>query len=80
MAVRPYEHLAIHKGHACVLCSVIRFYMVLIQGLQVTEFLCRPVLSSIILNSTSLFCTDLKGVNLLLPYFTRALETILPDR
>ncbi|KAG5282713.1 hypothetical protein AALO_G00059040 [Alosa alosa] len=57
-----------------------RFYMVLIQGLQVTEFLCRPVLSSIILNSTSLFCSDLKGVNLLLPYYTRALETILPDR
>ncbi|XP_041953410.1 ral GTPase-activating protein subunit beta-like isoform X3 [Alosa sapidissima] len=57
-----------------------RFYMVLIQGLQVTEFLCRPVLSSIILNSTGLFCSDLKGVNLLLPYYTRALETILPDR
>ncbi|KAL2103252.1 hypothetical protein ACEWY4_000120 [Coilia grayii] len=57
-----------------------RFYMVLIQGLQVSEFLCRPVMASVMLNSTSLFCSDLKGVNLLLPYFTRALETILPDR
>ncbi|XP_063064371.1 ral GTPase-activating protein subunit beta-like [Engraulis encrasicolus] len=57
-----------------------RFYMVLIQGLQVSDFLCRPVLASVILNSTPLFCSDLKGVNLLLPYYTRALETILPDR
>ncbi|KAM6977467.1 ral GTPase-activating protein subunit beta-like [Aplochiton taeniatus] len=57
-----------------------RFYMVLIQGLQISDFVCRPVLASIILNSSSLFCSDLKGVNVLVPYFISALETILPDR
>uniref|UniRef100_A0A674DCI8 Ral GTPase-activating protein subunit beta-like n=1 Tax=Salmo trutta TaxID=8032 RepID=A0A674DCI8_SALTR len=57
-----------------------RFYMVLIQGLQISDFICRPVLSSIILNSSSLFCSDLKGVNVVVPYFISALETILPDR
>ncbi|KAK1898076.1 Ral GTPase-activating protein subunit beta [Dissostichus eleginoides] len=57
-----------------------RFYMVLIQGLQISDFICRPVLASIILNSSSLFCTDLKGINVLVPYFIAALETIVPDR
>ncbi|KAJ8016428.1 hypothetical protein DPEC_G00007110 [Dallia pectoralis] len=57
-----------------------RFYMVLIQGLQIREFTCWPVLASIILNSSSLFCSDLKGVNVVVPYFISALETILPDR
>ncbi|XP_063071226.1 ral GTPase-activating protein subunit beta isoform X6 [Engraulis encrasicolus] len=57
-----------------------RFYMVLIQGLQISDYICRPVLASIILNSSALFCTDLKGVNVLVPYFISALETILPDR
>ncbi|KAJ8400593.1 hypothetical protein AAFF_G00393620 [Aldrovandia affinis] len=57
-----------------------RFYMVLIQGLQISEFVCRPVLASIILNSSALFCTDLKGINVVVPYFISALETILPDR
>ncbi|XP_010874093.3 ral GTPase-activating protein subunit beta isoform X2 [Esox lucius] len=57
-----------------------RFYMVLIQGLQIRDFICRPVLASIILNSSSLFCSDLKGVNVVVPYFISALETILPDR
>ncbi|XP_018581458.1 ral GTPase-activating protein subunit beta isoform X5 [Scleropages formosus] len=57
-----------------------RFYMVLIQGLQISDFICRPVLASIILNSSSLFCSDLKGVNVVVPYFISALETILPDR
>ncbi|KAJ7999572.1 hypothetical protein DPEC_G00195810 [Dallia pectoralis] len=57
-----------------------RFYMVLIQGLQISDYICRPVLASIILNSSSLFCTDLKGVNVLVPYFISALENILPDR
>ncbi|XP_035983325.1 ral GTPase-activating protein subunit beta-like [Fundulus heteroclitus] len=57
-----------------------RFYMVLIQGLQISDFICRPVLASIILNSSSLFCTDLKGINVVVPYFIAALETILPDR
>ncbi|XP_029102082.1 ral GTPase-activating protein subunit beta-like isoform X5 [Scleropages formosus] len=57
-----------------------RFYMVLIQGLQITDFICRPVLASIILNSSSLFSSDLKGVNVVVPYFISALETILPDR
>ncbi|KAJ8359230.1 hypothetical protein SKAU_G00157550 [Synaphobranchus kaupii] len=57
-----------------------RFYMVLIQGLQISDFVCRPVLASIILNSSALFCSDLKGINVVVPYFISALETILPDR
>ena len=57
-----------------------RFYMVLIQGLQISDFICRPVLASIILNSSALFCSDLKGINVVVPYFIAALETILPDR
>uniref|UniRef100_A0A9J7Y6D4 Ral GTPase-activating protein subunit beta n=1 Tax=Cyprinus carpio carpio TaxID=630221 RepID=A0A9J7Y6D4_CYPCA len=57
-----------------------RFYMVLIQGLQISDFICRPVLASIILNSSALFCSDLKGINVVVPYFISALETILPDR
>lgn len=60
--------------------SLHRFYMVLIQGLQISDFICRPVLASIILNSSSLFCTDLKGINVVVPYFIAALETIVPDR
>ncbi|KAJ8369641.1 hypothetical protein SKAU_G00096690 [Synaphobranchus kaupii] len=57
-----------------------RFYMVLIQGLQICDSVCLPVLASIILNSSALFCSDLKSVNLVAPYFISALETILPDR
>ncbi|XP_035238591.1 ral GTPase-activating protein subunit beta-like isoform X4 [Anguilla anguilla] len=57
-----------------------RFYMVLIQGLQTSDSVCLPVLASIILNSSALFCSDLKGINLVAPYFISALETILPDR
>ncbi|XP_041112421.1 ral GTPase-activating protein subunit beta-like isoform X1 [Polyodon spathula] len=57
-----------------------RYYMGLIQGLQIGDFICRPVLASIILNSSALFCTDLKGVDVMVPYFITALETILPDR
>ncbi|XP_067856259.1 ral GTPase-activating protein subunit beta isoform X6 [Heptranchias perlo] len=57
-----------------------RFYMVLIQGLQINDYICRPVLASIILNSPALFCSDLKGIDVLVPYFISALETILPDR
>uniref|UniRef100_UPI00358DE290 ral GTPase-activating protein subunit beta isoform X3 n=1 Tax=Myxine glutinosa TaxID=7769 RepID=UPI00358DE290 len=54
-----------------------RFYFVIAQGLQVSE---RHVLAAIILNSPSLFCSDLKGINTLAPYFISALEHILPDR
>ncbi|KAM8946350.1 ral GTPase-activating protein subunit beta isoform 2-T2 [Pelodytes ibericus] len=57
-----------------------RFYMVLVQGLQIGDFMCHPVLASIILNSPPLFCCDLKGINVVVPYFISALETILPDR
>ncbi|XP_071349372.1 ral GTPase-activating protein subunit beta-like isoform X2 [Trachinotus anak] len=57
-----------------------RFYMVLLQGLQVSERACPPVLASILLNSTCLFCCDLRGVNLLLLSFISALETVLLDR
>uniref|UniRef100_A0A8C7Q7S4 Ral GTPase-activating protein subunit beta n=1 Tax=Oncorhynchus mykiss TaxID=8022 RepID=A0A8C7Q7S4_ONCMY len=57
-----------------------RFYMVLIQGLQISDYICRPVLASIILNSSALFCSDLKGINVVVPYFISALENILPDR
>ncbi|XP_071374651.1 ral GTPase-activating protein subunit beta-like isoform X1 [Centroberyx affinis] len=56
-----------------------RFYLVLLQGLQMSEVFC-PVLASILLNSSSLFCCDLKGVNVLLPSFVSALENVLPDR
>uniref|UniRef100_A0A803TNC2 Ral GTPase-activating protein subunit beta n=1 Tax=Anolis carolinensis TaxID=28377 RepID=A0A803TNC2_ANOCA len=57
-----------------------RFYMLLIQGLQIADSICHPVLASIILNSPALFCCDLKGIDVLVPYFISALETILPDR
>ncbi|XP_045079590.1 ral GTPase-activating protein subunit beta-like isoform X6 [Coregonus clupeaformis] len=57
-----------------------RFYMVLIQGLQISDYICRPVLASIVLNSSALFCSDLKGINVVVPYFISALENILPDR
>ncbi|XP_029470455.1 ral GTPase-activating protein subunit beta isoform X2 [Rhinatrema bivittatum] len=57
-----------------------RFYMVLVQGLQISDFVCHPVLASIILNSPPLFCCDLKGIDVMVPYFISALETILPDR
>ncbi|XP_063311815.1 ral GTPase-activating protein subunit beta isoform X3 [Pelobates fuscus] len=57
-----------------------RFYMVLVQGLQIGDSICHPVLASIILNSPPLFCCDLKGINVVVPYFISALETILPDR
>ncbi|CAJ0963288.1 unnamed protein product [Ranitomeya imitator] len=57
-----------------------RFYMVLVQGLQIGDFICHPVLASIILNSPPLFCCDLKGINVVVPYFISALEIILPDR
>lgn len=39
-----------------------------------------PVPASILLNSTSLFCCDLRGVNILLPPFISALENVLLDR
>ncbi|KAG8007218.1 Ral GTPase-activating protein subunit beta [Nibea albiflora] len=39
-----------------------------------------PVLASILLNSTCLFSCDLRGVNLLLPTFTSAVENVLLDR
>ncbi|XP_013929777.1 PREDICTED: ral GTPase-activating protein subunit beta isoform X1 [Thamnophis sirtalis] len=57
-----------------------RFYMLLIQGLQIADSVCHPVLASVILNSPALFCCDLKGIDVLVPYFISALETILPDR
>ncbi|XP_039175073.1 ral GTPase-activating protein subunit beta isoform X1 [Crotalus tigris] len=57
-----------------------RFYMLLIQGLQISDSVCHPVLASVILNSPALFCCDLKGIDVLVPYFISALETILPDR
>uniref|UniRef100_A0A8C5TZB7 Ral GTPase-activating protein subunit beta n=1 Tax=Malurus cyaneus samueli TaxID=2593467 RepID=A0A8C5TZB7_9PASS len=56
-----------------------RFYMLLIQGLQIADFVCHPVLASVILNSPPLFCCDLKGIDVVVPYFISALETILPD-
>ncbi|XP_061584117.1 ral GTPase-activating protein subunit beta [Cololabis saira] len=57
-----------------------RFYLVLLQSLQMSEEVCAPVLASILMNSTSLFCCDLKGVNLLLPPFISALEKVLLHR
>ncbi|XP_034548760.1 ral GTPase-activating protein subunit beta-like [Notolabrus celidotus] len=57
-----------------------RFYLVLQQSLKVPEEACPPVLASILLNSTSLFCCDLRGVNVLLPTFISTLESVLLDR
>ncbi|XP_040015592.1 ral GTPase-activating protein subunit beta isoform X2 [Xiphias gladius] len=57
-----------------------RLYLVILEGLQVREGVCPPVLASILLNSTCLFCCDLRGVNLLLPSFISALESVLLDR
>ncbi|XP_068172385.1 ral GTPase-activating protein subunit beta-like isoform X2 [Antennarius striatus] len=57
-----------------------RFYVTLLQGLQVSPEACPPVLASILLNSTCLFCCDLRGVVMLLPPFLSALENVLLDR
>ncbi|XP_077386249.1 ral GTPase-activating protein subunit beta-like isoform X2 [Festucalex cinctus] len=58
-----------------------RFYAVLLQGLRVCENMSPPVVSSILLHSSSLFCCDLAGVNLLLPSFVSVLEKVLlPER
>ncbi|XP_015257954.1 PREDICTED: ral GTPase-activating protein subunit beta-like [Cyprinodon variegatus] len=54
-----------------------RFYLVLTQSLQEA---CPSVLVSVLLNSTSLFCCNLNGVNLLLPSFLSTLEAVLLDR
>ncbi|KAM4588066.1 ral GTPase-activating protein subunit beta-like [Odontesthes bonariensis] len=54
-----------------------RFYSVLLQSLQEYS---PPVVASILINSTDLFCSDLRGVNLLLPPFTSALESVMLDR
>ncbi|XP_017158753.1 ral GTPase-activating protein subunit beta isoform X4 [Poecilia reticulata] len=54
-----------------------RFYLVLLRSLQDA---CPPVVVSVLLNSTRLFCCDLRGVNLLLPSFVSVLETVLLDR
>ncbi|MEQ2196064.1 hypothetical protein XENOCAPTIV_023346 [Xenoophorus captivus] len=55
----------------------VRFYLILLHSLQE---LCPPVAVSILLNSTCLFCCDLRGVNLLLPSFLSVLEMVLLDR
>ncbi|KAG9352993.1 hypothetical protein JZ751_017569 [Albula glossodonta] len=55
-----------------------RFYMVLIQGLQISEFVCRPVLASIILNSSALFCSDLKGINVVVPELSKFKSYVNP--
>ncbi|TDH13706.1 hypothetical protein EPR50_G00032890 [Perca flavescens] len=57
-----------------------RFYLVLLRGIQVSEEACPPVLASILMNSTCLFCCDLRGVNLLFPCFLFAVESVLLDR
>ncbi|MEQ2277538.1 hypothetical protein XENORESO_004147, partial [Xenotaenia resolanae] len=54
-----------------------RFYLILLHSLQEV---CPPVAVSILLNSTCLFCCDLRGVNLLLPSFLSVLEMVLLDR
>lgn len=85
--VKYHLHILIHVGCGCFLCAnnltssfFVRFYMLLIQGLQIADFVCHPVLASVILNSPPLFCCDLKGIDVVVPYFISALETILPDR
>lgn len=55
----------------------VRFYLVLLKILQEAS---PPVVVSVLLNSTCLFCCDLRGVNLLLPCFVSILETVLLDR
>ncbi|XP_061542913.1 ral GTPase-activating protein subunit beta-like isoform X2 [Phycodurus eques] len=57
-----------------------RFYAVLLQGLRVSEDFSPPVVSAILLHSSSLFCCDLPGVNLLLPSFICVLEKVLLQR
>ncbi|XP_056294569.1 ral GTPase-activating protein subunit beta isoform X3 [Pseudoliparis swirei] len=57
-----------------------RFYLVLLRALRVSEQVCPPVLASVLLNSTALFCCDLRGVHLLLPSVTAAVEKVLLDR
>ncbi|XP_070758296.1 ral GTPase-activating protein subunit beta-like [Enoplosus armatus] len=90
------ERLAAGRAEACgTLCRIFtckktaedimsvylsRFYLVLLHGLQVSEEACPPVLVSILLNSTCLFCCDLRGVNLLLPSFILAVKNVLLNR
>ncbi|XP_077434077.1 ral GTPase-activating protein subunit beta-like isoform X2 [Vanacampus margaritifer] len=57
-----------------------RFYAVLLQGLRVCGNMSPPVVSAILLHSSSLFCCDLAGVNLLLPSFICVLEKVLLER
>nr|XP_061814180.1 ral GTPase-activating protein subunit beta-like [Nerophis lumbriciformis] len=57
-----------------------RFYAVLLQSLRAGEDMSLPVVSSVVLHSSSLFCRDLPGVNLLLPSFVSILEKVLQER
>ncbi|RWS27777.1 Ral GTPase-activating protein subunit beta-like protein [Leptotrombidium deliense] len=56
-----------------------RFYLCLQHGLSI-----KPIhiqcLSSIILNSTKLFQLNLNGINLLIPHFLKAMDTIIGER
>lgn len=75
------SHLSLDRVMIMVIpLSPLRLYLVILEGLQVREGVCPPVLASILLNSTCLFCCDLRGVNLLLPSFISALESVLLDR
>ncbi|XP_075869463.1 ral GTPase-activating protein subunit beta [Nelusetta ayraudi] len=57
-----------------------RFYQVLLQALQEPEGACPRVQASILLSSRTLFCCDLRGVNLLFPAFLFAVAGVLLDR
>ncbi|XP_030384786.1 ral GTPase-activating protein subunit beta [Scaptodrosophila lebanonensis] len=58
-----------------------RFYIALQQCLKITESQeCDEILASILFYSADLFRLDLDGINVLLPGFVAALETVLPDK
>ncbi|XP_015788001.1 ral GTPase-activating protein subunit beta isoform X2 [Tetranychus urticae] len=56
-----------------------RFYLALQYGLSVKENTRGQVLSSILLNGTRLFQINLNGINILIPDFLRAMETVIND-
>lgn len=56
-----------------------RFYQVLLQALQEPDG-CPLIQASILLSSRTLFCCNLRGINLLFPTFLSAVASVLLDR
>ena len=57
-----------------------RFYLAVQSGLSLKEPIRGQVLSSVILNGCTLFQLNLNGVNILIPHFLKAIETIVREK